>query len=89
MSFYTELGLLIKNRRDQKGLTQSDLCFRLGLSRQSLYGYERGTIVIKMQNFLKIYHALELEPDDISGLFERERKRNVRSRRLLHKPIDW
>ena len=61
------IGSKIKEKRLQLGLSQEELGQKLGVSKVSICGYERGTRTPTMQNFLDIIEILDLTPDELLG----------------------
>ncbi len=52
------LGEAIRNKRKKRGIKQIDLAKKLGVSRQELGGWERGTRNLPNKYLLKIPEAL-------------------------------
>lgn len=61
-SFYREVGLKIREARDQKKLTQEDLAQTVGLTRTSLTNIEKGRQKFLLHTFVAIASALEVTP---------------------------
>lgn len=63
-AIYRHIGLLIKNRRKQLGLTQETLSKRLAISRASLASIETGRQNVLVHQLYRLAMALQLEPRD-------------------------
>lgn len=68
-AIYRHIGLLIKNRRKQLGLTQENLAKRLAISRASLASIETGRQNILVHQIYRFATALQLEPKDFLPTF--------------------
>lgn len=61
------IGSKIKERRLKLGLSQEQLGEKLGVSKVSVCGYEKGTRTPTLQNFLDLLDILDLTPDELLG----------------------
>ncbi len=61
------LGYRLKLLRKQRRLSQSELGKLLGVSKVSISGYEKGTRVPSMENFLTILNVFNISADYILG----------------------
>ena len=61
------IGNRIKEARKSKGLSQQQLGDMLGVSKVSVCGYETGTRIPTLDNFLQLVEILDLTPDYILG----------------------
>lgn len=61
------IGNRIKEARKNKGLSQQQLGDMLGVSKVSVCGYETGTRIPTLDNFLQLIEILDLTPDYILG----------------------
>lgn len=61
------IGNRIKEARKSKGLSQQQLGDMLGVSKVSVCGYETGTRIPTLDNFLQLIEILDLTPDYILG----------------------
>lgn len=61
------IGNRIKEARKTKGLSQQQLGDMLGVSKVSICGYETGTRIPTLENFLQLVEILDLTPDYILG----------------------
>ena len=61
------IGERIKMARKNKELTQQELGDILGVSKVSICGYENGTRVPTVENFVQLLDVLEVEPDYLLG----------------------
>ena len=59
------IGLFLKNKRKEVGLTGAQLASRLSISQQQISRYERGKNTITIQGLLGILQALELHKSDM------------------------
>lgn len=66
---YRRIGLLIKNRRKQLGLTQEKLANQLAISRASLASIETGRQNVLVHQLYRLATALQLEPKDFLPTF--------------------
>lgn len=57
------IGKRIKESREKKGLTQAQLAFFIGVTPSAITNYESGTSHPKEEVLLKIFDALEVEPN--------------------------
>lgn len=69
-AIYRHIGLLIKNRRKQLGLTQEKLAKRLAISRASLASIETGRQNVLVHQLYRFSTALQLEPKDFLPAFD-------------------
>lgn len=60
-----KLGAIIKARRKEMGMSQSDLAEKVGSTKQCIYYYEKGTRGLTMTLFFSICKALYLDPNEI------------------------
>lgn len=61
------IGERIKKARVGKGFSQEELGNKLGVSKVSICGYEKGTRTPTMENFEDLLAILDLEPDYVLG----------------------
>ena len=61
-AIYRHIGLLIRNRRKQLGLTQEKLAKRIAISRASLASIETGRQNILVHQIYRFATVLQLEP---------------------------
>lgn len=61
------IGERIKEARKDKKLTQQQLGDILGVSKVSICGYENGTRVPTMENFIQLLDILEVKPEYLLG----------------------
>lgn len=62
---YAALGMKVRARRDEMGMTQADLSARIGLSRASVANIENGRQAVLLHQFLSLASALCLQPNDL------------------------
>ena len=65
------LGGIIRAKRKQLGLTQTELANLVGSTTQCIYYYEKGLRSVNATLFFKICRALYLEPNEVQRLMER------------------
>lgn len=56
------IGTLIKNEREKKQWTLEQLATKSGVSKQNIYYYEIGRNRVKLNKFIKLCNALEIDP---------------------------
>lgn len=61
------IGEKIKIARKNKGWTQQELGKKLGISKVSICGYEKGTRIPTMENFIQLLDVLEVSADYLLG----------------------
>lgn len=61
------IGERIKDARKNMNLTQQELGDILGVSKVSICGYENGTRVPTLENFIQLLDVLEVKPDYLLG----------------------
>ena len=61
------IGSKIKERRIKLGLSQEELGQKLGVSKVSICGYEKGTRTPTIENFIDLIEILDLTPDELLG----------------------
>jgi transcriptional regulator with XRE-family HTH domain len=61
------IGNRVKEARKSKGLSQQELGDMLGVSKVSVCGYETGTRIPTLENFLQLIDILDLTPDYLLG----------------------
>ena len=61
------IGQRIKAARKSKNLTQQELGDILGVSKVSICGYENGTRIPTLENFIQLLDVLEVKPDYLLG----------------------
>lgn len=76
------IGERIKNARKEKNMTQLELGQKLGISKVSVCGYEKGTRIPTMDNFIQLLDVLEVSPDyllgrEVSAICEKEEEYRV------------
>lgn len=63
-----KLGQIIRSKRKEKRMTQTDLAERVGTTKQCIYYYEKGTRGLTMSLFFRICDVLDLDPNEIQNL---------------------
>ncbi|EDM27271.1 hypothetical protein LNTAR_21195 [Lentisphaera araneosa HTCC2155] len=56
-----QVGPFIKGFRKDRGITQNDFALALGLSKNVIAAIEAGHLTVKLENFLKVTHAVGLK----------------------------
>ncbi len=59
------IGNLFRLERERHNLTLEQLASKSGVSKQNIYYYEIGRNRIKLDKFLKLCEALELDPNEV------------------------
>lgn len=62
---YKEFGRLLRQRRTEAGLTQSQVASRVGLTRTSITNIERGTQHIALHQLFRLASAVGVGPTDL------------------------
>ena len=60
-----KLGQLIKAKRKERRLTQTQLAEKVGSTTQVIYYYEKGKRSMSAGFFFKLCEALDLDPNEI------------------------
>lgn len=58
-----ELGILVRHRRDELGLTQAEIASRAGVSRQWLIQVEQGKGTAELDRVIRLLRVLGLRTD--------------------------
>lgn len=58
-----DLGALVRQRRDDLGMSQTDLGHRVGTTRQWISRFEKGKADVSLSRTLAILHALDMTLD--------------------------
>lgn len=61
------IGERIKNARRLKNMTQLELGQKLGISKVSVCGYEKGTRIPNLDNFIQLLDVLDVSPNYLLG----------------------
>lgn len=82
-----EIGLRLREIRDEQGMTQVELAVAMGIHQTSLSQMERGIRGVGIRQLLKICRALRVSPDRLLGSAPKETpgvpRRNTRLLRRL------
>jgi transcriptional regulator with XRE-family HTH domain len=65
--FAEEFGDQLKCVRERAGLTQEEVAMRADLNRTAVTLYEKGLRAPRLEAFLKLAGALEVEPQELVG----------------------
>ena len=65
-----QIGALLKELREKRGLTQVELARKAGISRPRYQKYEDGTNTITMEMFVILCKALDVDPRDTLDLID-------------------
>lgn len=60
-----KLGEIIRAKRKEMHMTQTDLANKAGTTTQCIYYYEKGTRGLSMSMFFALCDILNLDPNDI------------------------
>ena len=60
-----KLGEIIRQRRKEMKMTQTELALKVGTTKQCIYYYEKGSRGLTMSMFFNICRALDLDPNYI------------------------
>lgn len=77
--FYAALGAAVRLRRDQLGLTQTELSERVGLSRTSITNIERGRQRLLADQLHAVASSLRIPADALLREAARAREEQTRS----------
>lgn len=61
------VGSKIKEKRMKMGLSQEQLGDKLGVTKVSICGYEKGTRIPNLKNFVDLLDILDLTPNELLG----------------------
>ena len=64
-TFYSQLGIHIKEAREERGLTQEALGNSVGLSRTSITNVEKGKQKVLLHTFVNIANTLKVNPESL------------------------
>jgi len=64
------IALVVRERRDELGLSQNELAEKSGLNRSYIGDFERGGRSISVKNLSRLARALELSASDLICLAE-------------------
>ncbi len=67
-----ELGMILKQRRTSKGITQAEMASILGLTKSHVSDIERGIHKITVQTLCSYCDALETTPDELLEIAGRD-----------------
>ena len=67
-----KLGEIIRSKRKEMKMTQTELADKVGTTKQCIYYYEKGTRGLTMSLFFKICDALNLDVNDIQNTVSRK-----------------
>jgi transcriptional regulator with XRE-family HTH domain len=80
-----KIGLAIRRARRAQNMTQADLKDRLGVSTNSISGWERGDTAPSMENLRSLCEILNVEPNLLLGMGERGRRNG--NENALREPV--
>lgn len=73
-------GKNIKKYRKEKGLTVKEVTKNLGLrANQSIYKWERGDCLPRIDNFLTLCCLYDVSPVDLLGFYDQEQAEHFRN----------
>lgn len=70
MDYMKALGAVIRELRKERGLSISDVHYRIRMNRQAIGEIERGEVTPKLQSILALCEALEVKPSRLFALAE-------------------
>jgi len=76
------LGVRVRQRRKELGLSQSNLGKAVGITFQQVQKYEHGTNRISFSRLVEIAHALEFSVADLIGELEKKKPTGSFSRQM-------
>ncbi len=62
----TQIGAWLTEKRTKKGLTQTDLGNKLGVTKQTICHYETGERSLTAKTFLRICKILDADPAELT-----------------------
>jgi transcriptional regulator with XRE-family HTH domain len=77
---HSALGRAVRQLREEQGLSQEALAYKVGVHRTYLGGIERGERNVSFANILRIATALHVAPSELFGHYERTVRRGLRRR---------
>lgn len=86
---YSRIGLVLKNKRKIKNMTQKELSEESGISQISIGYYERGQRRPKLEQILKLARALDMNPRDLTDDYEYEKLSNYKENSLSNPFFDY
>ena len=63
-NFNKTVGIYLKNIREKQNMTMEQLAVRVRTTRQNIYKYENAMSRLKVDMFISICYALQLNPND-------------------------
>jgi len=73
-SFYTELGALIKSKRQEAGLSMDEFAYRCSMHINGIWKIENAKSEIKISTLIKIFRELKLDFSVIQQLINKNIK---------------
>lgn len=64
-TFRAHVGVALRSRRLQRGLSQEELAFRVDVTQGSISNYELGRCDVPLTVLLRVCDALEIRPVDL------------------------
>lgn len=61
--FYVKLGSILRELREQKGLTQQEVADRIGVTRAAVANYENGLRAMYAKNLISYCRAVDASVD--------------------------
>ncbi|MCD6227968.1 MAG: helix-turn-helix transcriptional regulator [Candidatus Omnitrophica bacterium] len=59
--FFRKIGRILRNKRIEKGITQKDLAFKVGLRQPDISNIEQGKTNITLETLIKLCKALDIK----------------------------
>jgi len=79
------IGARLARIRKERGITQTELAERLGISQPIVSDYERGELRLHGELLLQLAQILDVSVDEILGLGEAKRPARAANRRFLRR----
>ena len=66
--YMKQIGLILKNTREDRDLTQIDVMRHTGINNKTLSGYENGVSEPDLETFAKLLQLYNLSADSVLGI---------------------
>lgn len=78
-----QIGLILKNTREDLDLTQIDVMRHTGINNKTLSGYENGVSEPDLETFAKLMQLYKLSADSVLGIRVKENALSLQENQLL------
>lgn len=78
-----QIGLILKNTREDLDMTQIDVMRHTGINNKTLSGYENGVSEPDLETFAKLLQLYKLSADSILGIHAKEHTLSLKEEQLL------